>query len=165
MINATCVGRLTNDPEVKQDSKGQDYVKFSLACQKTRDTAEFVKCAAFGQQANVVSDFVKKGHQVVCVGRMSLNTYETSDGVKRSDLSLAVTQLLLNVLKRSKLVDTIVSCINDCVYWTRVDSTAYIQRKCEKCGADLNAYKRMAKHDQTSVDTSNTNDTQDLVAD
>ena len=95
MINATCVGRLTNDPEVKQDSKGQDYVKFSLACQKTRDTAEFVKCAAFGQKANVVSDFVKKGHQVVCVGRMSLNTYETSDGVKRSDLSLAVTQVCL----------------------------------------------------------------------
>ncbi len=103
MINATLIGRLTADPVERQDRNGKTIASFTLACQRNKDTADFVKCSAFGQSAAVALDFLKKGHQTCVVGRLELSSYENKEGVEQKNLQCTVTSLCL--LSNSKKED------------------------------------------------------------
>lgn len=95
MIQGTLVGRLCNDPEAKEDKNGKTYAKFTLACQKDKEHADFIYCQAYGQTANVVLDFCKKGNQLVVVGRLTLNTFPDKDGYERTALNCNVSNVCL----------------------------------------------------------------------
>lgn len=95
MINATLVGRLTADPETKTAKDGSEFLAFTLACQKTKDSAEFIKCTAYGNTANVVHDFCKKGSMIAAVGRLSLNVYTDKEGYEQKNLQCQVQQVAL----------------------------------------------------------------------
>lgn len=95
MIQGTLVGRLCNDPEAKEDKNGKTYAKFTLACQKDKDNADFIFCQAYGQSANVVLDFCKKGNQLVAVGRLNLNTFPDKEGFERTVLNCNISSVAL----------------------------------------------------------------------
>lgn len=100
MINATLVGRMVNDPEEKESQNGKPMIRFKLACQKNKETADFVSCTAFGTTGAVVMDFVKKGHQLVAVGKLELNTWTDNEGYERTGLNCMVNQVCLVNNKR-----------------------------------------------------------------
>lgn len=89
MINrVVLVGRLTRDPELRNTNTGNSVCSFTLAVdnrQKNPDgskSASFIPCVVFSQQAENVTQFVKKGSLVGVEGRLAQRSYDRRDGTK-----------------------------------------------------------------------------------
>ena len=87
-------GRLTKDPELKHGSSGTAYCKFTLAVNRMKkdDPADFIFCSAFGKTAELIAEYVKKGHQLGVQGRIQQDTYE-KDGEKISKTGVTVDKI------------------------------------------------------------------------
>ena len=91
MINRiVLVGRLTRDPELRNTNSGNAVCTFTLAVDnrmKNPDgskSASFITCVVFSQQAENVSQFVRKGSLVGVEGRLNQRSYDRKDGTKAS---------------------------------------------------------------------------------
>ena len=87
-------GRLTKDPELKYGASGTAYCKFTLAVNRMKkdDPADFIFCSAFGKTAELIAEYVKKGHQLGVQGRIQQDTYE-KDGEKISKTGVTVDKI------------------------------------------------------------------------
>ena len=80
------MGRLTRDPEVRYGGANNSAVaRFSLAVDRRfkRDgdeqTADFINCVAFGQTADFISRYIKKGFLLAVTGRLQSRNYTGND--------------------------------------------------------------------------------------
>lgn len=111
-INRVCIsGNVTRDPELKGSGESS-ILKFTLAVngskfnqhsQKWEDVPNFVDCVIFGQRAEKVSDYIRKGSKLMVDGELRYSTWE-KDGQKRSKLEVAVNTLELPP-RKSELVE------------------------------------------------------------
>ena len=87
-------GRLTKEPELKYSASGTAYCRFTLAVNrmKKEDGADFISCTAFGKTAELIGEYVKKGHQLGIQGRLQQDTYE-KDGEKISKTGVTVDKI------------------------------------------------------------------------
>ena len=87
-------GRLTKDPELKYSASGTAYCKFTLAVNRMKkdDPADFIFCSAFGKTAELIAEYVKKGHRLGVQGRLQQDTYE-KDGEKISKTGVTVDKI------------------------------------------------------------------------
>ena len=87
-------GRLTKDPELKYSASGTAYCKFTLAVNRMKkdDPADFILCSAFGKTAELIAEYVRKGHQLGVQGRLQQDTYE-KDGEKISKTGVTVDKI------------------------------------------------------------------------
>ena len=87
-------GRLAREPELKYGASGTAYCKFTLAVNRMKkdDPADFIFCSAFGKTAELVAEYVKKGHQLGVKGRLQQETYE-KDGQKVSKTGVTVDKI------------------------------------------------------------------------
>ncbi len=77
-------GNLTRDPELRYTPSGVAIAKFGLAINRTwksetgeqREETTFVDIDAFGRQAEVVAQYVKKGRPLLVEGRLRLDQWE-----------------------------------------------------------------------------------------
>ena len=92
-------GNLTRDPELRYTPSGKAIAKFGLAVNRnwTTDTGEkkeevtFVDVDAFGRQAEVISQFMKKGRSLLVEGRLKLDQWDDKQtGQKRSRLGVVL---------------------------------------------------------------------------
>lgn len=88
------VGRLTRDAELKYTNSGVAVCSFSIAVNTSKksgdqwvDEANFFDVTQFGQMAESVHQFLKKGQQVCVTGHLKQDRWET-DGQKRSKISI-----------------------------------------------------------------------------
>ena len=84
MNNVVLMGRLTGDPDYKQES---DVVRYTLAVDRRvkRDgepTADFIRCVAFGKSAQFADRYFRKGMKVAVSGRLQTGSYTNREGVK-----------------------------------------------------------------------------------
>lgn len=95
------MGNVTRDPQLKELPNKSVVAEFGLACNRKYKTAEgeeredvtFVECAAFGKQAEVITQYVQKGKPLFVQGRLKYDTWEDKHGGgKRSKLSVIVEQ-------------------------------------------------------------------------
>ena len=93
------MGNLTRDPQVKQLPSNLVVADFGLACSRRyrtaagedREETTFVDCSAFGRQAEVISQFCRKGKPLFIEGRLRYDSWEDKQsGAKRSKLSVVV---------------------------------------------------------------------------
>lgn len=93
------MGNLTRDPQVKHLPSNTVVAEFGIACSRRyrtatgedREEATFVDCTAFGRQAEVISQFCKKGKPLFIEGRLKYDTWDDKQsGAKRSKLSVVV---------------------------------------------------------------------------
>ncbi len=95
MNKVILMGRLTRDPESRMSSGNLEITRFSLACNSDRQSrdgernAEFINCVAFGNQAGVISKYLRKGSQALVTGRIQNGSYE-KDGIKRYTTDVVV---------------------------------------------------------------------------
>ena len=93
MVNHLVVqGRLVDDPIVGQTNSGTDYANFRIAWSekyKEKETKCFLDCKAFGGTAKFVSQYFKKGQEILVEGKMTTDEWE-KDGQKRSKNALVV---------------------------------------------------------------------------
>ena len=85
MNNASLIGRLTRDPEVRYTAEGMAVARFSIAIDRFGKNEEkktdYPNIVCFGKTAENVERFLKKGKQVGVQGRIQTGSYE-KDGVK-----------------------------------------------------------------------------------
>ena len=92
------MGNLTRDPDVRTTPSGMKIAKFSLAVNRryrtrddeTREETTYVDIDAFGNQADIIDRYCRKGSPLFVEGRLRLDQWETKDGDKRSKLGVVL---------------------------------------------------------------------------
>jgi single-strand DNA-binding protein len=88
---AIIAGNVTRDPELKSIPSGVKVATFSVATNRfwrdgqsgeRKEMAEYHNIVVFGRQAEIVSQYVKRGSQVSVIGRMQTRSWE-QDGQKK----------------------------------------------------------------------------------
>lgn len=77
-------GNLTRDPELRYTPKGTAIARIGMAINRTwktetgetREEATFVDVDAFGRQAEVIAQYMKKGRPFLVEGRLKLDQWE-----------------------------------------------------------------------------------------
>ncbi|HEY3503386.1 MAG TPA: single-stranded DNA-binding protein [Actinocatenispora sp.] len=99
----TIIGNLTADPEMSVTTSGVSWVRFNVASTPRRfdkqsgqyvdGEALFMRCVAWRELAEHITESLSKGTRVVVTGRLRQNTWETDDGQKRSSIDLDVDEI------------------------------------------------------------------------
>jgi single-strand DNA-binding protein len=91
------LGNLTRDIELRHTQSGMALAKFGMAINRKwtqngeqKESTCFVDLTAWGRQAEVLSQYVKKGSQLFVEGRLEYSTWESQEGGKRSKLEVVV---------------------------------------------------------------------------
>jgi single-strand DNA-binding protein len=90
-------GNLTRDPEMRALPSGQQVASFALATNRTfknkegqkQEAVEFHNIVAFGRQAEVIGQYLKKGRPVFIEGRIQNRSWE-KDGEKKYRTEIVV---------------------------------------------------------------------------
>ncbi len=77
-------GNLTRDPELRYTPKGTAIARIGLAINRTwksetgesKEEVTFVDVDAFGRQAEVIAQYLKKGRPLLMEGRLKLDQWE-----------------------------------------------------------------------------------------
>lgn len=86
MNKVTLTGRITKDPEIRYTPNGMGNLLFTIAVDRqTRDAqgqrqADFISCVAWGNQADFMSRYVKKGNMLGITGRIQTRNYQDQAG-------------------------------------------------------------------------------------
>ena len=92
------MGNLTRDPELRYTPSGTAIANFGLAINRrfkgkdgdTREDTCFVDVDAWARQAEVISEYCRKGRPLFIEGRLQLDSWQTKDGQKRSKLKVVL---------------------------------------------------------------------------
>jgi len=84
-------GNLTRDPELRSLPSGNSVVSFGIATNRVykdgngqkQEQVEFHNIVVFGRQAEIVSQYLKKGSSAFIEGRLQTRSWEGQDGVKK----------------------------------------------------------------------------------
>jgi single-strand DNA-binding protein len=96
------IGRLGNDPEVKEFESGKKLATFSLATNETYynnkgekvDDTQWHNITVWGKKVEVVENYLKKGAEIMLTGKLINRSYE-KDGVKRYITEVSLSDLLM----------------------------------------------------------------------
>lgn len=91
------MGNLTRDPELRYTPKGVAIAKLGLAVNRSwrtetgesKEEVTFIDVDAFGRQAEVIGQYLKKGRPIFIEGRLRLDQWDDKQtGQKRSKLGV-----------------------------------------------------------------------------
>ena len=97
------IGRLGQDPEVKQTKNGRTLARFSLATseiyknsqgERTEET-QWHPIVVWGERAETVSKYLRKGKEVALEGKLVHRTYDDTDGNKKYITEVVVNEFLM----------------------------------------------------------------------
>ena len=92
-------GNLTRDPELRYTPKGLAIAKLGLAINRawktetgeSKEEVTFVDVDAFGRQAEVIAQYMKKGRPLLIEGRLRLDQWDDKQtGQKKSKLGVVL---------------------------------------------------------------------------
>ena len=84
-------GNLTRDPELKSLPSGTKVASFAVATNRTwkdkngakQEDVTFHNVVAFGKQAEVITQYLKKGNSIFVEGRIANRSWDDKDGTKK----------------------------------------------------------------------------------
>ena len=92
MNELTLYGRLTRDPELAFAKTGNAVARATIAVNYGTDKVTFVPVKAFGKTAELLAEYVKKGHRVLVKGHIQTNVAEVK-GEKKMYIDIVIDQL------------------------------------------------------------------------
>lgn len=106
------IGRLTQDPQLKTLSSGQQIATFGLATNRffvdksnqKQQQVEFHSIVLFGKLAEIASKYLTKGALALIEGRLRTRSWEDSSGNKRSRTEIIGERLQLGPKAAGKIV-------------------------------------------------------------
>jgi single-strand DNA-binding protein len=101
MLKASVIGNLGNDPEMKYSANGAPFLRFNVASNfrvrtpegQWEDRTEWVRCTVFGQRAESLSQYLKKGMRVFVDGRLEARPWTDQQGGVRAGLELVASDV------------------------------------------------------------------------
>jgi len=96
MLKATLIGNLGNDPDMRYSASGSPFLRFNVASNyrarspegEWQDRTEWVRVTVFGQRAETLSQYLKKGMRVYVEGRLEARPWTDQQGQIRSGLEV-----------------------------------------------------------------------------
>ncbi len=92
MNRVMLIGRLTRDPDIRysQSDQSMAIARYTLAVDRRgrrdnsdgQQTADFISCVAFRQQAEFAEKYLRKGMKIAVSGRIQTGSYTNRDGQK-----------------------------------------------------------------------------------
>lgn len=89
-------GRLTKDIELKDLGNDKKVANFSVAVRRDYKNAngeyesDFFNCSAFGKTSEFIANYFKKGSEILIIGHLQNNQWETESGEKRTATNIVV---------------------------------------------------------------------------
>ncbi len=108
MNQVILVGRLTADPSINDLVDGKKVTSVVIAVQRPfKNTdglyeTDFIRCVLWNSMATNTVEYCKKGDIVAIKGRLQNNNYETSEGVKKSNLEVIAEKITFVASKKDK---------------------------------------------------------------
>jgi len=94
MNNATLIGNLVRDPELRTTKDGIPVCAFTIAVNRERDKgADFFRVTTWRGLAENCAKYLAKGSKVGVVGAVSLNTYDGRDGKTHASIEINATEV------------------------------------------------------------------------
>jgi single-strand DNA-binding protein len=94
MNSVILIGNLTADVELKQTPSRKSVASFTLAVSQGKDKpTDFINCVAWEKTAELISQYVKKGHKLGVVGRVSTRSYDNKEGRKQYVTEILVREI------------------------------------------------------------------------
>lgn len=97
MITATITGNVGKAPEIRVTASGKNIASFSVASTVKSKNGEsqttWVDIVCFDEQADVVTQHLRKGERVVVTGRLALEQYTRKDGTPGSSLRMIADEV------------------------------------------------------------------------
>ena len=109
--NATIMGRLTADPELRSTQSGTSVVQFTVAVdrdyqkQGEERQADFINCVAWRQTAEFISRYFGKGRMIAVEGSIQTRNYEDKHGNKRTATELIVNKAHFTGEKQERKIE------------------------------------------------------------
>ena len=96
-------GNLTRDPELRQIPSGQSVCSFGVATNRfykdslgqKQKQAEFHNVVAWGRQAEIINQYLRKGSIVLVEGRLQTRSWQDQQGAKHSKTEIIAEQIQL----------------------------------------------------------------------
>ncbi len=102
-------GNLTRDPEMRALPSGQNVANFSIATNRVykdregqkQEATEFHNVVAFGRQADLIGQYMKKGRPIFVEGRIQTRSWD-KDGQKQYRTEIIVENFQLKSSNRPR---------------------------------------------------------------
>jgi single-strand DNA-binding protein len=96
MLKASIIGNLGSDPEMRYSANGSPYLRFNVASNfrartpegEWQDRTEWVRVTVFGQRADTLQQYLKKGSRVYVEGRLEARPWTDQQGQVRAGLEV-----------------------------------------------------------------------------
>jgi single-strand DNA-binding protein len=101
--NVRLIGRLGQDPEVRETANGKKMAHLSIATsevyknekgEKVTET-QWHNLVAWGKQVETIAKYLKKGNEVAIDGKLHSRNYTDKDGIKRYVTEIMVDDFLM----------------------------------------------------------------------
>lgn len=92
--NATIMGRLTFEPELRSTPSGVSVLRFQVACDRNYQTqgkereADFIDCIAWRQTAEFINRYFHKGTMIAVEGCIRTQSFTDKNGNKRKRMEI-----------------------------------------------------------------------------
>lgn len=100
------IGNLTRDPETRNTSTGKTVTSFTIAVNSRRGQGKeetlFIKVDTWDRLAEIASQYLRKGSQVLVEGRIRLEEYTTREGERRQSLCLTADSFKMGARPREE---------------------------------------------------------------
>ena len=101
MLKASIIGNLGNDPEMRYSAGGAPFLRFIVASNfrarspegEGQDKTEWVRVTVFGQRAETLGQYLKKGSRVYVDGRLEARPWTDQQGQVRAGLELVASDV------------------------------------------------------------------------
>ena len=111
---AFIIGNLTRDPELKTLPSGTSVASFSMATNRIwksqtgekQTDVQFHNIVAFGRQAEIAHQYLKKGSMTLVEGRIQTRTWDGPDGTKKNRTEIVVERLQLGPRRNGENFDS-----------------------------------------------------------
>jgi single-strand DNA-binding protein len=100
---ATILGRLTQDPELKNTTSGKSVTNMTVATNRVwsdaggtkQEQTEFHNCVLWGKLGEIAAQYLAKGRRVYAEGRIETRDWTGQDGVKRYRTELIIDNMIM----------------------------------------------------------------------
>lgn len=97
------IGNLTRDPELKTLPSGTSVASFGVATNRVwkdqsgakKEDVQFHNIVAFARQAEIVSQYLKKGSSIFVEGRLQTQSWDGQDGKKNYKTEIVAERIQL----------------------------------------------------------------------
>ena len=80
MNNVILIGRITADPELGYTQSQKAMCRFTLAVDRAKEGADFIRIIVWDRQAENVNRYLHKGSKCAVNGRIQTGSYKDKDG-------------------------------------------------------------------------------------